>query len=66
MSGISIELESNMFDDFIDENNNDFFANDEDVTKYMQLIEKNSACLGCSVLDLDKFISGTIDIRLIR
>ena len=26
MSGISIELESNMLDDFIDENDNDFFC----------------------------------------
>ena len=66
MSSISIDLENNMLEDFIDENDNELFTNDEDITKWTQLIAIFDAFLGCSMLDLDKFIAGTIDIRHIR
>ena len=61
------ELSSeNVLEEFLDENGNDLFASDKEISKYTQVIAIFSTYLGVSIIDLDKFVVATIDVTAIR
>ena len=55
-----------MLEEFLNENRNDLFAPDEDILKHTQVIVIFSTCLGASIIDLDKFITATINVTAIH
>jgi len=62
-SELSLE---NLLEEFLDENGNDLFPSDEEVSKYTQVIAIFSTYLGVSIIDLDKFVIATIDVTAIH
>ena len=63
LSELSLE---NVLEEFLDENGNDLFALDEEISKYTQVIAIFLTYLGVSIIDLDKFVVATIDVTTIR
>ena len=57
---------TSVLDDFLDEDENDFFANNMEITKHDQFLAIIATYLCCSILDIDAFIIATIDVTVVR
>ena len=57
---------TSVLDYFLDENGNDFFADNVEITKHAQLLAMFATHLCCSIFDIHAFIISTIDITAAR